>query len=80
MIKLKILESNLRFQNVWREGTVHTAVSQLVDDGVLISECFPRVSLERSVCIYTQTVSLMLNAQGRIVHSPTRVKETPPPQ
>lgn len=47
---------------------------------VLISECFPRVSLERSVCIYTQTVSLMLNAQGRIVHSPTQVKEMPPPQ
>lgn len=47
---------------------------------LLISECFPRVSLERSVCTFTQTVSLMLNAQGRIAHSPTRVKETPPPQ
>lgn len=51
MIKLKILESNLRFQNVWREGTVHTAVSQLIDDGCVDFRMFPSCKFGEK-CLY----------------------------
>lgn len=51
MIKLKILESNLRFQNVWREGTAHTAVSQLVDDGCVDFRMFPSCKFGEK-CLY----------------------------